>query len=515
MTRLFFGNKSGTGPVLKILKNDADNPLTTSITDYNRFLFDSETTKLSYIHDIRRLAYDPAYPAIDEGSWTYYYFPSGTDATTCTYSFTSEDTGAQIQKQRYFKEYFGFGYIPIVETRFGVDAGTYAGPSLDQNTGGLGYGVFKGRAGYICEGFVYYDPNVGADPREWVGGFFPASGSDPVLQTVFQLPARDDAVPDFSTTPVSGQQTLLISPTTARLALPGRTVASANVDHYIFHEDKIPAKIMAAGDVAVAFGGTAAIDTPLPMTKLTYMDFHVKRATDTDFYHPPYFDSNDPDQQMGFTYTVVDGSTSLTLTNTSDFAIVVRYVIFADSEQAPTTGGSNILYRANDGARDFAQIKRPGSSDAAPNLNDIMVDTRLAYMPIVKEGFLNWDATDFPINMGSDDKFLGDRKATVTFPNTSGFKPFVKAVVVFSNNVMARDVISYSGGVHDVMTGPSSNPWRGRCTCYSSLAHITATSVDFYMSGSNPYQYDSSGADFPDEPALGLRYYIFAIPSAL
>ena len=48
MKQLFAGLKSGVGPVLKIMKDSVDDPLTTPSTSFEKFHFDSETTKIGW-----------------------------------------------------------------------------------------------------------------------------------------------------------------------------------------------------------------------------------------------------------------------------------------------------------------------------------------------------------------------------------------------------------------------------------------------------------------------------------
>ncbi|MGB3536788.1 MAG: hypothetical protein WBA42_01375 [Mesorhizobium sp.] len=516
MTRLFVGNKAGTGPVLKMMRNDGDDPLTTAITDFGKFLFDSETTKLGYVYDIEDIRLDRTkYPIGSPNA--YYYTPSGSGSSNCAIQVSAR--GADQINNYYLQNYSSyFGYLPIVEFRHAVltDQNTFTGPSLDFSAFVVsGSWLAMARAGYLCQTMnvpivggtgsreayseTFYDPSVGTAAAHYRS----------VMSTI-ELPLRNDAIPNYAATPVSGQNPILISPSVARIALPGRVVTDTDVRRFIAHENRIPAKIMKAGDINVAAGSTATINTPLPLTPLTYMDFHAKLQSASEFFHPPFFDQSSAGDDINFSYTV--NSQSVTLRNTGAKAITVRYVIFADSDQANTTGGSAVLRKANDGTQDYLQMKRPGSSDSAPNLNDIIIDSRMAYFPLVKEGFLNW-SSDFP--NASSNLVWGERYATVNFANPSGFKPFVKCAVIFpSPSVYTFTAI---GGLRQVFINAGSD-WSNRCTCISSLARIKAagTSVDFYMSGDNPLYKNTGTADpIYNGTALGLRYYIFAIPASL
>src|SRR5690606_27482149 len=65
--------------------------------------------------------------------------------------------------------------------------------------------------------------------------------------TCFNLPDYNVPIPNHSTTPVAGQEVIRINSQMCRVALPGRTVDDPDPEHFILHEDKIPAKVLASG----------------------------------------------------------------------------------------------------------------------------------------------------------------------------------------------------------------------------------------------------------------------------
>ncbi|RUW55622.1 hypothetical protein EOA32_00975 [Mesorhizobium sp. M1A.F.Ca.ET.072.01.1.1] len=538
---LGFGLYNHTTPCLRIAYDPATNGATEDPANVGKFKFDSlRGTSLGYVYDIgEKGSYDSRYRS---GGWNtnYWFFTTQGDFespyTASNIGPTAKATivwltsGSGAQTKYFYKEWFPFGYMPHVEFRWideSLPANTFVGAQVDYTSFASSNGFVDSSSGYLGTTIGQIDGNLFGS-----SGFREAYArntknnlgfTDPTryLMTTFQLPRREDALPDFSTTPVSGQQVLLINPTTARLALPGRTVSDPNPDHYIFHEDKIPAKIMAAGDVTVPASGSIDIPCPLPITAFTYMDFMIKRQTDTEFWNPPFYDSIASDKSLQFRYFIDVANQKVTITNQKATALTLRYIIFADSDQIETTGGKKVLYNGNDGTTDFAQIKRPGSSDVAPNLNDIIVDTRLAYLPILAQGFLNWTA-DFPTVVASPNKFKGERMTTINVNNPSpALKLYVKQSIIFPES---SHPIATRPDFHRVFTDAAS--WTGRASQDSSWAmvHADESAVDFYMAGSNPQTANNSGGTTKnqtwdgsnhDTDALGMRYYIFGIPQNL
>ncbi|MBZ9984923.1 hypothetical protein LB521_27705 [Mesorhizobium sp. BR-1-1-8] len=517
MTRLFIGNKSGTGPVVKILKSDADDPLTIANAQHGKFLFNSEIQQTGYIRQIVRVVADfVSFPPAGGTSTSpnQYLYPSGSTIANCQAIVNSWTNGGNNFQLWYFcKEYFGKTYFPMVEVRqFASGDDTFSGPFVNTTTGQVtGTGQAVSLSGYTA-GI--------AKAAYWNGSTWNLKDavrvSPSALMSIYDLPDLTDALPNNSTTPVAGQKVIGIDSSIARITLPGRTVADADPDHYILHENKIPAKVIKAGEVNVALGGTATISSVIPLTKWTYMDFHVKRQTDTEWWQPPFYASTDEAQSMSFNYTV--SPTGITITNLANFAITIRYAICAASERGFTTGGSKILWKGNDGTQDFIQIKRPGSHDTTYSLDDIMIDTRLSYMPILAQGFLNYP-TDFATVISGSNLFKGNRMATVSFANPSAMPLLVKSAAIFAGSGVLQDPYDRNfdprsvWNAHEVGVSQPSG-WTGRASGASTWANIKTTSVDFYAAGGNPRFFVGSNESYPST-MLGLRYYIFGIPSSL
>ncbi|MES0134521.1 hypothetical protein NKJ88_06095 [Mesorhizobium sp. M0016] len=525
-------SQPGIGPVLRIMNDAAWDPFTTDPSEIGKMQFDSRHgTKLSYVYDIYLQSYDSRYNA--GGSNRYYGFDNHDFDTVVSTSFSAladrsagiiwGQSGSGSQQVQLYKEWWNFGFMPIVEirSRFNQLPGHFDGAHVQYEVPdgiGGGYGnVTSGSANSIGTSIQIFPDMTSKECYSYITKTATSGTHIDYLLSVFQLPLHNDPIPDNSTTVIGGQEVLCILPTKARLALPGRDVYDTNPENYIFHEDKIPAKIMRAGDVNVAGSGTADIICPLPLTPYTYMDFMVKKQADPEFWHPPYFNGVASNGDYAFNYEVK--SDRITITNLTSTAITVRFVIHADSEAGYTTGGSKVLVVEPT----YVQLKRPGSSDTAPSMNDIIVDTRLAYMPILAEGYLPWNSTGFPTVITGSNRFKGERMATVSIPNPDPkLKLFIKSAVLFDLRAENPAV----GGYHRVFAD-NTGSWIGRASCDSSWANVHAdeTAVDFYMSGDNPRFVDSGGASYmtkfrPNDtpvntPALGLRYYVFGIPQSL
>lgn len=539
MKNFFVGVKPGVGPVLKIMRDDADDPLTTPNTNYGKFLFNSEVQKLGYIDRIIKVEADfTTYPPGPSAlSPNRYYLPSGSNAYTADVAIISYSGGGYNWQVWMFREaYFGKDFFPLVEVRYPKYGApnTFNGPSVDTLTGDVsnrGYTSAHARDFVLgndlySEGIhrAYNIRLIGSDDGyrvpAYVGVFV---GNSPnrspfALMTVFNLPDKNVAIPDNSGAPTSGDEVIRIDSAgggLCRVALPGHDITDPDPENYILHEDKIPVKIIKCGEADVDQGTTISIPCPLPLTPYTYMDFHVKRKSDSEWWQPPYFVGTSEAQSLSFEYTVDTDDDEIVITNTSNSDLTIRYAICGTSEDSPTSGGSRILLKGNDGAQDYVQIKRPGSSDAAPNLNDIMIDTRLSYLPILAEGFLSYP-DDFPNALTGSERHKGERWATVNFANPDGMLPLVKVGAVFAGSD------SFTGEYnpvtvwnrHDVRVTSDPN-WNGRASGGSVWANIKQTSVDFYSGGTNPYWTPTINITSYPSTMLGLRYYIFGIPQSL
>jgi len=517
---LYAGTKAGV-PVLKVMANDVDDPLTTPNNHHGAFRFNNENSKVGYIDQIIEIPVDFAkYPSGSATSPNVYFYPDGTNFSNCTAIITSSKGGPSLNipqmSWQLLKEFFGKSYQPLVEMRYAdiIPGNVLTGPYIDTNTGRVserGYSIsspaYDAKSNYGQASTTFGGPvrSTGFATR------FMRAGQKCIV-TCFNLPAHNVPIPDFSTTPAAGQEVIRIDDKMCRIALPGRTVTDTNPDYFILHENKIPAKVLASGEISVTLDGTAVINLPMSVTGSAYMDFLAKRDTDARFWNPPFHSSTNENQSLSFTYTV--SGSAITIVNTSRYAITIRYMVCAADSAGFSTGGSRVMLSGNDGSQDYIQIKRPGSSDSSPTLSDIMIDTRLTYLPILAEGFLSYPA-DFPTAISGSDRFKGERMGTVTFDNPDGLLPFAKCGAIFAgeaqSNVYTINPLSVWGN-HEICVGGT---YDGRASGESTWAEIFDTSVNFYSGGLNRKWLFAGDTWVYRSTMLGLRYYIFGIPNGL
>jgi len=506
----------GKAAGLKVMKNNADDPVTTPNTDYGKFLFNSETTDIGYINRIASFTYSGIMASSG-------FYPSGTNASTCQYKVTYYSSSSWLEKEIYFNlNTLGgasYTFYPLCEWRSKKANGRYPGPSNK-------YSVYSS-SGSIDTGFqlsqVGWEMGAGAPVSTNNSGitysFFKLMGnaSSPYTQngvlSIWELPDRNQPLASPTGTPVAGQQNFLFSPTLIKVVRPGFDVATATGRQVILDSNRVPAKIIRAGQVSIAAGASVTVTTDFALDDTTFVDFNVFAQGYGNAWPSVLGIGPNRDYSVDFEYAI--SGNSVILYNSGGYTLDVRYMICGDSAAGGTTGG-NEWWRVVAG--NHWQIKRPGSSDTSPSLSDILFDSRFSYVPIIAEGYLA--TADFTESVPSGELKYGERAKTISFANT-GFVPFVKYVVVHqwipaSGSTETRTRAPRS----ELLTGyGTSNQWFGRQTNQGTVALISDTSVKFFVSPSNPFRVNYSGQTVtqpnPKTPILGIRYYIFGIPTAL
>lgn len=529
MVAYWYGVKPGGVPALKITKANlsADAILALPTTSYQAFLFDSEQSKLGYVYDISQKPYGTITWTTSTSSNPEYQFiclPPGTTPTTAkeivqarigkggNFGYFVEETHSIMVGQAFPD----LPFTPIIEVRrqeYG--SSRLPGPTSRYiNLGSSGIsevGEIRGSPGYTGRSSAaiapwdsrtgdfttYYLENVSytiADVAD--------HGAQKAIISVWELPAKNQPIPTYAGTPVPSHLALRLSPSMVRLAYAGHQV-SENVPH-IFSESRIPAKVLAAGEVTIAAGASVTVPTRLPTTPATYVDYHA-RLVDTPMYHPPLLPGSAKSDSINISFEVL--AQGVAIYNDGPYTMVVRYMVLADDDSAPSSGGSMWQRKGTDAVGDYWQIKRPGSSDSSPQLNDIIVDTRLAYLPLVDEGYLS--AADF--TEATDSLWLGNARKTVTFAN-DGFLPFVKYVTVFDDHYEIPQNRGFKQ--YFINTG-----WGDRSAGDSVNCLVGADFLRFYMSPANPTSIKLfSNGDLTIEHGqkpIGIRWYLFAIPTSL
>lgn len=519
------GSKHGVGPVLKVMVDDTDDPLTTSNDDHEKFMFNSEVQKLGYLYDVRGVKYDSVkYPTTGG-----FYEPPGTNISNATEYISSQPSPGfglpALCSQWVIPSRMGFSYSPIVEVRLrdystNIHGGPSAAYTRTQNAGGGGeVGYIEGSPGYQSLMVASFTFAWGTSPGQFSTVTAPAvpipqltsalSGGIVRLLSTIELPGLDEAIPDYTTTRIAGTREVHISPTRARMAYAGRDTEDPDPRHFIFHEGRVPAKLIACGEVTINASSNVLVTTVLPPSQHVYVDFIARRTTDS-LCHPPYLPGGLAQSYRILMQYKIE-ATGVRLYNASaNNDIVVRYMIYGDDDSANTTGGTAVLRGANDGTQDYLQIKVPGSSDSAPNFNDILVDSRLPYVPIIDEGYLPHTA----FVEATDNSLLGLTRKTINFTN-NGFLPFVKYTAVYSSDLYQQP----RNRILRVFGGVSPAGWNTAPAGMSVNCVINTSNVRFYMSRGNPHTLSINGfnvatPNYGTDP-IGIRYYIFAIPTSL
>ncbi len=565
MTKVVAGYSATYGPFVRIMVNDADDPHTTDPDEVEKFLFDSLKDVVGYVADIVHYTYPDlaAYvTATGSGSSGYsgYYLPPGSTSSNAEIyisgqNFTPDGSGGYDNVTVYWvpTRIYNFGFEPIIEIRtilpgsngvqspgmqwvqnaedpddssrkagfFQGNNGYYVSLNLDVYISDAGqWAIQKYRAeqtfrfivGPLLSNFVDVNPSgdtlvykVATASRNYIDN--PGALQLEYAVTVWELPALNDAIGLPTGTPTPGQEVVKISPSIVRIARPGYDINTATGRQLILDSDRTPAKILWSGDVTIPASSSASIDFPFPITRATYLDFHVCQ-TGQPLIVPPYrLNASNQSDQLRVSISVNPSLQRVTLTNPHSFSIRVVGMILGDDDSAPSTGGSKVMYSDNDGSTDFVQIKRPGSTDTNPKLRDILLDTRFKYLPLIAEGYL--PVASF--TESEDDDRLGNKAKTVSFTNT-GFTPFVKFTIVYSDGTYSHPII------RTLKTfGGMASSWINKPANMTGCCVVNSNNVKFHLATGNPSEFsinDITGSlqtEYNKPDPVGIRYYIFAI----
>jgi hypothetical protein len=571
MSDLLVWNKPGVGPVLKVMADGAD-PFTTPNEEYGKFRFNSETADLGYLHFGPKFAFDPvtyANPGVNH-SYNMYYWPEGTDASTCHVMIVAArlfDFSQNIQTMFYlWDRILGTDFPPIVETYSG-GAKPLAGRAWQQTAspyGGPGgqiysVGPYSDVAPVFHQQAGQYWPRLNPT-NGW--GIFPdlisaytgyysmlrmQSGSVEAGHRAWLLPANDAPLPFQTGTPLDDQHVVEFSPEMARMARPGFDVRTMTRFQAIFSETMSPAKIADTGLVTIAASDAITLTFDYDLEDGTYIDAIATRSGETYGYLPA-MDAAMTNQasaptagmRWGVEYEI-DGN-EVTISNGTAVDVDVRYIVFADDGSEPTSGAGDALAWGDD----YQQIRRPGAS-AEPSHADILLDTRWACLPIIADGWIAM--ADFGATPTADNEqwINGTHKASVTWDNDGSFVPFIKFSFVYHIGCVigaSATTIEAFAGARALEVSPNPldgyagflqasvgvGDLEGRATPQtrrSAICRFTDSSADFYVSPgmSDLYHFNNGGGSSVRwrnqngggtlgtfGPVVGIRYYVFAIP---
>lgn len=527
MTKLVMG-KQGNQPFVKVMRNDEDDPYIIPDSDFGAFLFNSNNQELGYIEGIEaEYAQNPKFPYPGSSSDpARRWWPAGSgwnNADFYTYSYTL--SGQYLRWYAFINNLYGdFGdtdVSPFVELNRGNNSSGVmrALENFFQYTG-IPQGPREGGHWAICVSAAWRSTTpgismnpVGTDIEDQsstrpgnIAGIWSLRGdNDKWLLTTWDIPGNNMPLSRPSATPVAGQEQIRLDSTGIKIARRGFTVDDTDPRRFIMTSDKIPVKIMATGTATLPNNTDVDIPTPLDVTDNTVVRIMARRPG-TNWTHPPLYTLN---TGQGGVITYQPMGDFVRFRNSSGSAIEIRYMIFCDDTENPTSGGEEVFRRVDD----YIQIKKPGSSDTEPSISDVVLDTRLVYPTIVDEGFIGYqDMTESP-----SDPMYGTIAKTVNFTNDGGFVPYVMYNTVYD---AGGGKTSYKTAFIRILFTSTSSPWQFAPSRQSSLAEITDTSVKFHLTRDNPWTVTASSSGYSTsnngEPnPIGIRYYIFAIPNTL
>ncbi|KAB0538461.1 hypothetical protein HNQ68_002284 [Pseudochrobactrum saccharolyticum] len=541
MAQFFMGYKPGVGQVLKVLKYNDDDALTLANTAYDRYLFNSETQKLAYIRDQWTASFN--YHNLSNGQVNDYEGTSSTGkyaAYTIKYGGSIHLTNTNIYA-RYNNIFKDISYVPMVEARiFEPDGRVYCAQrvlhwisdSLNNESAVIGTSQF---------GSAWFKPSMYGGTGDWIRrtnnslsymgldswlcwiggapapndanrpGVIATNSDGPVEKKVivayWDLPA--DSSPMTTYPHVQGLEALRWNRQEFILSRPGYSVdSSAGTRHRIIDSSLNLASIIMAGETTtIGTGGSVVLPVPygFKLSPDAIVDMMIRLQGQPQYIPPHMLGGYVRNNYINVSYKVHEQSVEIF--NESSEPVIVTYMVSNIDFSARSTGGREILYKGHDGQQYFIQIKKPGTSDPASRANDVMMDSRLPMIQIVKEGYIPFD--QFSSGAAENTMLFGAQAHELNFEN-NGFIPFLKYSLVFSDRIMPPAMAIYysytsSGGPQ---YGPPSN--------HSSLARLENNKVKFWMNKgawSAKFWSNSSGSertDYYGDP-LGIRYYVLGI----
>lgn len=528
MARTFIGWKEGVGAVIRIVANDAHDPKTHPKTDYGAFLVDTETSAIGYGDHRGTQSVVPRsltwLPSQWYDNWIGGQVLARTQGSDIDWGWLAmfANPGAIWPNLNAF--YFVTTQEAGWKQAWSSFGGTYSGSSDKFNVTRRGFTErfqqmivpVRTNGSWSAAGYGYLDPQSTAsdvnsppqlnrDASSQPVSAFPIDGM-PVRTYSFyglDLPVDESPYPAVAPgAPVPGQKTLTISPAGARMAKTGYNVDAASFDQLIFDSNKLPMKVIKTGLVNIGQGGVVGVPLGAPYDPSIFVDYLVQAQGANHLWLPAW-----PENSALF-YNVqyrINGST-LELYNTSSTAVSVRFVVMAADSLAPSSGTAKVFDAV--GGSHFV-LRRPGSGGT--RLKDTIIDSRLSYLPIVQQAWI-------PFGWFSDSggHQAGTHQYTVSWSNPGNFKPYVLAKVARQNKNNPAQIV-----YQDFFGKFIENTSQNRFSDSTFMAYLHDGGATFYASDGNRTEdawrvgsgtYQTRGSAYT---TIGIRYYVFAIPTTL
>lgn len=518
MSRFRIGVKPGYGPVIKVMRDPDDDPWTTPNTDWDKFIINSEVQEIAYGHTGISHTFVPA-----DYNWTTSleenYWPNEANWVW------RADCRTHVNGDSYLFLYANLGNIPgnnlnafhfiARDASDWIRLWTRKRYNLSNRGWYYRFSRMYWFAGANGTGITYYsdtDTWTGAASL-WPTGVIGESNletSGPNTQSYYttktfkftyynlELPTDNSPYPSVIGTPSPGKKILRCSPTMFRMAKPGFDVDTATTDQMLFSEQRVPLKVIRTGTITLAPAAIASVDLGAIYPSTILVDYQVN-ALGEDLFLPPMRtledDNLDVDYRISGQY--------LEFRSSSSFTVEVRFFVMSVDDLEPSAGTSKV-FEASEGG--FV-VRRPNT--AGTRLADVILDTRFPTMPIIKQGWI-----PFASMTASDVRRYGTHRAIVNF-DSKGYKPYVLARLMArhktnTNTHIFRDFCTKSQNLLDYFSDSS----------FSAI--IKSNEVWFYCSDGNQIEdiYYVGNDTFPTytigtHQPLGIRYYIFAVPSTV
>lgn len=535
MSKLFLGFDQTYGPVARIMANAAHNPLTHPAADYGAFRFDVKTSAIGYGELKGDASVHPSQLQWVAGQTITQYFAGGKVIVQSQKDAPNVGPGGAMYISAVPEQIW-----PNTNSFYFVVSGNgswqqcwystgraYPGSSDKYNiTSRLAHNELTlGNTNYkYIQNMIVPVKTGGAWSVAGYGYLFPASaatGVDPTPVSIWthdepvtpvanipprrvtfyglDLPVDESPYPTVSPgAPVSGQKILTISPAGAKMSKRGFDVRNANYDQLIFDSNKLPLKVVRTGIVHIPQGGAVGVPLGAAYDTSILVDYLVQKQGDGHVWLPAWPD--DPALFYNVLYRVV-GST-LEFQNTSSTAVWVRYVVQSADDLGPSAGTAKV-FESGPGQTVF---RRPGS--AGIRLRDIILDSRLAYLPIVQQAWV-----PFSSFYGTGGAAPGTHQYAATWPNPGNFKPYLLAKVARQHKTAGHIVYQ------DFFA-----KWIETYRYFSDstfMAYLHDGGATFYASDGNRTEdaWRVDGGSYRTRASsyttIGIRYYVFAIPTNL
>ncbi|WP_408913796.1 hypothetical protein [Brucella pseudogrignonensis] len=501
------GWKAGVGPVMKVMKYDGDDPLTTANNAYNRFYFNSEADHLSYVY-----SHFQTERRLNKGDYPNGNYGLQSGSLADAWVMQSSTGPFDVNEYRIYGcvgRMADLGsMIPFAECKFVSNDGTvrilyankpsssgayYQSVTNTAVTANVYPETHQGKFGYqdIPSAFGYSGWAI--RPTTQAAGItaYISTDQDFMTSMIWDLPCNNVPIPRPGGAPVTGQVALVIDQTRVKLARPGFDINAASGRQFILDSDRTPIKCVMMGTTPVIQPGTSYF-----AAKPVLIDFDLSPSMvcDTiismngwDFAIPPVNLNSGLNEERTWVYYRVDAG-GIWFTVTGTHAVTIRYMLYATGRAGFTTGGS-LITRGVDGK--YFQIKRPGSSDVTPSYNDLLLDTRFSAITVLAESYA--PRSDFSEGQSVHWRY-GKVGRRISF-DAQGLFVFPKVIYDFGN--------FYRNGTHDMYITPGSGAVEA--LRYSTSTVVRDDHIVMHMNpGNSPGPVNSSG--FP-EP-VGARYFI-------